>query len=540
MAVLAVVSANAQLNVTTNFTPQQLVQDILVGQGVQVFNVTYNGATVNTPQDGSGAFANGNSTNLGLDAGVILSSGLATSVVGAAPGIISDLLGTGSDPDLLSLINEVNPSGGSCNDKAVLEFDFIPQGDSLKFNFVFGSEEYPSFNCSPSFNDVFGFFLSGPGITGPYTGGAANIALVPGTNLAVSIANIHGPGGSCGPSNAEYYVDNSSGTQISLNGFTVVLQARAAVVCGEVYHIKLGIADAGDSSYNSAVFLQAGSFQSNILPPVSTSAVLSGDATIAEGCEGSYYTIYRPAGALPEDSVVIDFFMSGTATAGVDYDIMGSPVILLPGQDSLRLYLNAIDDGVDEGPESAILNVYGLNACGDTIVNSAIFAIIDYKPLIAHTDMNVRLNCDQEEVQLYAYPDGGFGQTVLAWGDTLYQHVVSVPGLVNGTYALTVSDQCPKSRTFYIEVDAGCEVVIPNVMTPNGDSSNDRFVVEGLMGRENSVVIWNRWGKEVFSANNYQNNFSPRSLNDGIYFYLIRVLDKEYTGSIHVLSENRR
>ena len=111
------------------------------------------------------------------------------------------MLGTGSDPDLLAITSP----GNDIQDISILEFDFVPTGDSLKFNYVFGSEEYPSFNCSATFNDVFGFFLSGPGISGPYTNNAANIALVPGTSLPVSIANIHGPGGSCGPANAQFY-----------------------------------------------------------------------------------------------------------------------------------------------------------------------------------------------------------------------------------------------------------------------------------------------------------------------------------------------
>ncbi|MBK7946535.1 MAG: choice-of-anchor L domain-containing protein [Flavobacteriales bacterium] len=42
----------------------------------------------------------------------------------------------------------------------MLEFDFIPTGDTLRFRYVFGSEEYPNYTCG-SVNDVFGFFLSG-------------------------------------------------------------------------------------------------------------------------------------------------------------------------------------------------------------------------------------------------------------------------------------------------------------------------------------------------------------------------------------------
>ena len=71
LAGTAVVPAMAQLNVNTAMTPAALVQNVLVGGGVVISNVTYNGVAVTVPQDGSGSFTNGNSTNLGLNAGLI-------------------------------------------------------------------------------------------------------------------------------------------------------------------------------------------------------------------------------------------------------------------------------------------------------------------------------------------------------------------------------------------------------------------------------------------------------------------------------------
>ncbi|HRP81850.1 MAG TPA: choice-of-anchor L domain-containing protein [Flavobacteriales bacterium] len=534
LAVVAAMPAMAQLNVTTNMTPTQLVQNVLLGGGVTVSNVTFNGVVATTPQPGTGAFTGGNTTNLGLDAGVILSSGLATSVVGPAPGIESDALGTGSDPDLVA----ITTPGNTIYDKSVLEFDFVPNGDSLKFSFVFGSEEYPSFNCSPTFNDVFGFFLSGPGINGPYTNNAANIALVPGTTLPVSIANIHGNEDAfCQPVNAQYYVSNANGTQITLNGFTVVLRAEAAVMCGETYHIKLAIGDAGDQIYNSTVFLQAGSFMSNVLPPV-TAATAYGDATTAEGCLGGYFAIFRPAGV--DSTYAVDYYMTGTATNGVDYSIAPGPAVIPAGQDSVVIPFQAFEDGVNEGIETAIMNIFMVNACGDTVVNSAMLAIIQYVPMEIQTQAFFLLQCDQDSIPLYATMSGGFGQTTLAWGDTLHSPVAYVPGMQNGTYTITAHDACPKSVTVTIEVDAGCQVHIPNVTTPghSTDGFNDMFVVEGIVGRDNQVQIWDRWGKEVLNTRNYQNNFSFRGRHDGVYYYVIRVLEKQYTGYVQVLGSN--
>jgi gliding motility-associated-like protein len=73
------------------------------------------------------------------------------------------------------------------------------------------------------------------------------------------------------------------------------------------------------------------------------------------------------------------------------------------------------------------------------------------------------------------------------------------------------------------------------VITPNGDGSNDKFVVRGILGRSNQVQIWDRWGKEVLNTSNYRNTFSANDLHDGTYFYKIRVLEKEYNGYFNVL-----
>lgn len=535
----AAMPAAAQMTVTTNMTPAQLVQNVLTGAGVTVSNITYNGAPMPaTPQDGSGSFTAA-AGSFGISQGLILTSGLASSIPGIEMGINSDMLGTGGDPDLLSIISQANP-GGSSNDKAVLEFDFIPSGDSVRFNYVFASEEYPDFNCSPAYNDVFGFFISGPGITGPYSNNAMNIALVPGTTLPVSIANIHGSDGfACPAANAQYYVSNTNGTTVIFGGYTTVLTAEAAVTCGATYHIKLAICDAGDTGYDSAVFLQAGSFQSTSLPTV-TAATLSGDATAAEGCDGGRYTVHRPQGQSADSAYTFDFFFTGTATAGTDFTSIAGPVSIPPGQSSVDLPIQVFDDGITEGVETAIMNIFLVNACGDTVTASAMLALIDYTPMEIQTETALLLTCDQDSIPLNATVTGGFGQVTLAWGDTLNSNTVYVPGMENGTYTVVASDECPKQVMVDVVVDAGCEVIIPNVITPNGDGMNDRFVVEGIKGRENRVRIWDRWGKEVLNVGNYQNTFNATGLSDGVYFYVIDVMEKTYTGHLQVLANGRK
>jgi len=181
---------NAQLTVNnTTVTPQQLVQNVLLGSGITVTNVKFNGSTANASvsRDQAGLFNGGVSTNLGINSGVILATGKAQVAIGPN-GAGSSSNPTANplegDPDLALL------SGQTIRNVAILEFDFIPQGQNLSFQYVFASEEYPEYSAS-GYNDTFGFFLSGPGISGPYSGGARNIALIPSSTTAININNVN-------------------------------------------------------------------------------------------------------------------------------------------------------------------------------------------------------------------------------------------------------------------------------------------------------------------------------------------------------------
>jgi hypothetical protein len=236
----------AQMTVTVGGNIPQLVNNFIL-TGVSASNITYTGDT-----NAIGSFTGGSSTNIGLSDGIILSTG----VVNGNPGINS----TGID---LSNYNNNRPGDSVLNtlvapwltyDASVLQFDLIPVGNVLEFQYVFASEEYPEFVGS-SFNDVFGFF-----ITGPAPGGTnyqnQNIALIPGSSIPVCINNVNAG------LNAMYYVDNSTGTSIVYDGFTTVLLVHASVIPGASYHLKMAVADAGDGVFDSGIFLKAQSMKS--------------------------------------------------------------------------------------------------------------------------------------------------------------------------------------------------------------------------------------------------------------------------------------
>ena len=233
----------SQLSIdSVNMTPVQMM-NVLVGSGITFSNATFSGGS-----NSSGKFITGvTPTNLGITSGIILSTGSVLDAPGPnTSGSTSTSNGTGSDPQLAALV-----PGYTINDACYLQFDFVPQADTVRLCYVFGSEEYPEWVGS-SFNDVFGFFITGINPdSGTYNN--FNIATIPGTTLPVTINTINSS------SFSQYYVDNTNGATIQYDGFTTVLTAWCNVVSGTQYSIKIAIGDAGDSAYDSAIFLEKGS-----------------------------------------------------------------------------------------------------------------------------------------------------------------------------------------------------------------------------------------------------------------------------------------
>ena len=163
----------AQLTVDTTVAPDKLV-NILLSNSIIAYNVKYTGAHKAI------AYFDGTHSNIGLKNGILMTTGSAYVAIGpnnpSNRGVDNN---TPGDSSLTAI------SGDSTHDACILEFDFVPYSDSVSFDFVFGSEEYPEFTCC-KVNDVFAFFISGPGIAGQ-----KNIALVPKTLIPISINTLN-------------------------------------------------------------------------------------------------------------------------------------------------------------------------------------------------------------------------------------------------------------------------------------------------------------------------------------------------------------
>ncbi|RKS97688.1 choice-of-anchor L domain-containing protein [Chryseobacterium defluvii] len=260
----AFIDINAASYAESSFTITQLVKDVLISSGTNSCitpNVSNVVVSPNLPVGNAnrswGYFHKG-TTNFPFKDGIVLSTGYAVKGGNSLnAGTLGDDLPTGSDPDLVAATNPT----GTLNDAVILEFDFVPTSSQVKFNYLFASEEYTgSFPCS--FSDAFALLLK-PVAGGPYV----NMAVLPSGAGPVSVTNIHpatqfsGAPLSCGAANPTFFGGyNTTNIETNFNGRTIPLTATATVVPGQAYHFKMVLADALDSSYDSAVFLEGGSF----------------------------------------------------------------------------------------------------------------------------------------------------------------------------------------------------------------------------------------------------------------------------------------
>lgn len=480
--------AMGQVTIDQSMTPEELVQDILLGEGVTVFNVTFNGLPGVIPNNQVGRYI-GPSNFVDFDEGVIMASGDVIQAEGGFGAPLNPNI-TG-DPDLYALAN----SGGtsySVNNCAILEFDFIPTGDSLTIRYVFTSQEYPSYTCSV-FNDPFGFFVSGPGIEGDgtFTNNAINIATVPGSDnvpIAVNTINSGTPSGGNTAQNclnvnpnfvedSQYFVNNSSqpAGDIQFPGMTVTLVASTKVQCGEVYHIKLAIADASDGALDSGVFLEKGGFASNLTVALDLNPVLPGfeigdgdfDDGVVAGCTNLQFCLFRP------DTAGVDtafFALGGSAIEGVQYIAPENNfVIFPPGVDTVCTEIITLANDLGSQVDSLSVFAFAFDPCtGDTVTVSASIPVYnEYSYPVTTTD--VTITCPQEFVNLTGSATGGLSPYTYEWflpdsttsvGEGSTVPVESPEMGETDTYILMVTDACGLSPE-YASLSVISEVVPP-------------------------------------------------------------------------------
>lgn len=252
---LHVFSQNIHVDSQT-YSPQQLIEDVLINsnciENVNVTNVV--GGNFGSSDESYGYF-NASGSTFPFQSGIVLSTGRLSQVEGPNTSLSDDdAPNWNGDTDLENALNENNTFNAT-----IIEFEFTSTANFISFRYLFASEEYQENNSNTcEYSDLFGFLIRNVNET-QYT----NIALIPNTQTPVKVTTVHPeiPNG-CSAQNETYFGRwNNASAPINFNGQTAVLTASASTIPNETYHVKLVIADEQNYRYDSAVFLEASSFE---------------------------------------------------------------------------------------------------------------------------------------------------------------------------------------------------------------------------------------------------------------------------------------
>jgi len=330
-------SSIAQLIVSDVVSVQQDVQG-LAGDGVVISNVSYFYANGSGDDSPIGGFTDPSST-IGLSGGLLITTGSAKKA-GGSNNSPSEGQANNSNNQFSSDLSKL-VSGVDFLDLCIVEFDISVSSDVLTFNYVFGSEEYVEF-VDQGYNDVFGFFISGPGING-----VKNIALVPNSTIPVSVNSINDV------RNTAYFINNGSGevdvqgSPVQYDGYTVPLTAEARVTPCQIYHIKLVIADVGDPFYDSGVFIEANSFSSRNVPTVELIFEHERFDYAVEGCNNVKVRVGRGELDLLRLNESVEYYYEFLGSAVLDEDFVSSLnnfLIIPKGQEFIEFDIDIISD----------------------------------------------------------------------------------------------------------------------------------------------------------------------------------------------------
>ena len=549
---------NAQyITVDESFTPQQLIEDKLINSPcANVFNVAVSGGNFASGEKSYGYFDT-TGTGFPFTNGIVLTTGKTINTIGPNASLSDDggNMGWDGDPDLnqaLGLTNTFNAT--------VLEFDFIPQGDHISFDYIFSSEQYllnPSANqCN--FTDGFAFLLKRNGDPN-----YQNLAVVPNTTIPVKVNTVRGPGTICPPANAAYFdAFNDINHPTNFNGQTKVLTAQSDVIPGDTYHIKLVIADEGNYRYYSALFLGGESFNFGVDLGedrlISTGTALCSTQTLplnATQTSAIGYQWFENNVALVSEtnptylvtsagdySVTINYGgnCEATGTIRVEYavdlivnqtrfsecdndanqdgitafnltDIIPDLFTNLPSNYTISFFasttsttaLPSIYANTNPYLQTIYARITNIQGCYS---DYPLDLIVNTFPAII-TDEEVGL-CENTSIIL----DAGSGFTSYTWNTTPVQNAQTITVANSGTYSviLTNDSNCSKTKTFTV--------------TPSGIATINDIIINDFSENNTITVDYTGISTYVFSLDgtNYQSSPTFTNLIEGAYTVYVK------------------
>ena len=438
--------ANTSIKTELNNNAINLISDVFIkGTCKNISNIESSGAP-----ESFGEFHNGADV-INFSDGIILSTGDIGSAEG--PNVLVETTTQfghpSTDRDLMDIATD------DLYDVAVIEFDFVPVVSQVTFQYIFASEEYCEF-VGTIFNDVFGFFVSGPGIDGPFANGAINVARVPDSDEFVSINTINYLANqnlyvknelSGDVANCDIEFDPQQINNIEYDGFTVPLVARFTVIPCETYHIRLVVGDVGDDKLDSAVFLKSKSFNLGELAKVKAVIPNQTDTVAYENCIDGQLVFTRPEGVFNLQPLVLDFEIDELSTAleGIDFPNIPRTITIPAGQDSVVLTIPTFSDEHAENIESLTVNLNFTLSCECEGVSSATLHLADSKPpVIQFTAISA---CSGEPFSLVPNVTDGIPPYIFQWSDNSTGNSLQTTILNPTSFVLTVTDFCNKKTS---------------------------------------------------------------------------------------------
>lgn len=392
---------------------------------------------------------------LGLPDGIMLSTGDVLSASGPNESVktSTSFANNSNDKDLIKIATN------QLQDVTVLEFDFVPLADEVSFQYVFASEEYCEF-VGTIFNDVFGFFVSGPGINGEFENGAINVATLPDSEDFVSINTVNHI------SNSDIYVkneleDDANDCQvlyspnhlntIEFDGFTTPLTARFDVIPCETYHIRLVVGDVGDDKLDSAVFLRSKSFNLGELATVKAVVPNRIDTIAYENCVDGQFVFSRPEGSDRNSPFPVDFTIgnNSTATEGIDFQSIERSIIIPVGQNNFSLPIQSLIDGENENIETLTVDLQQTCQCEEG--SQATLKIAD--PISPEIIFNKIDACTNQSFTIRPQINSGVAPFTFQWNNGTTDSVLSDLIQQPTKYFLTVTDFCQNQQIDSISIN---------------------------------------------------------------------------------------
>ena len=417
---------------------------------------------INCPNGAFGTFEfPTDNNNLGLEKGLVLTSGDASLTVGPnnATGAGVSNLAPG-DPDL-DFLSVQSGNGQPSNDACIVELDVFVATDELTFEYVFGSEEYPEY-VNSNFNDIFAFLVSGPGIVGdPGLNGQENIAVLPSTTTPVQINSVNNL------TNWEYYRNSENSQEVQYDGLTAdfmgvkkSLTARIDAIPCNTYHLKLAVADRGDFILDSGVFIseiKGGTPNLDI-------QFASGIDYFVEECTDLADELVISLSQPVDDTTYFTLTLGGTALQGTDYDLtLPNPIILFPGQQSIAFPITPIADTLTEGTETIIFELSNDFGCGPVIYETLTVNLEDNVSIDINAGADTLYVCEGNELQLFAT-----GAVDYFW---------SPPGLVSNPFiadpTITPASDVWLEVTGTVGICSGMDSVYVSIIDPSIEVSSD-------------------------------------------------------------------